>query len=169
MDINQLAPIIEFNFAPASYIDESWLANLPNAQVIQALQAEASSAAWASRHILEAYALHGKSDLDFNRPEKQMGSGQSQASHTYRFPRRPCPERAALKTSCETAGTGCWWKPALVVTAISTRSKKGHSLLAVCRKVFTMISRSTGMPRRIKEAYLPFWRAAVRGCVRTGE
>ena len=72
MDINQLAPIIEFNFAPASYIDESWLANLPNAQIIQALQAEASGAPWASKHILEAYALHGKPDLDFNRTEKQM-------------------------------------------------------------------------------------------------
>ncbi|WP_281646120.1 SctK family type III secretion system sorting platform protein [Parendozoicomonas sp. Alg238-R29] len=72
MDVNQLAPVIEFNFSPAGYIDDSWLVNLPNAQVINALKAEGTGVHWASRHILEAYALHGKADLDFNRAEKQL-------------------------------------------------------------------------------------------------
>ena len=72
MNVDQLAPVVEFNFSPAGYIDDSWLANLPNAQIINALKAEPTAAHWASRHILEAYALHGKADLNFDRPEKHL-------------------------------------------------------------------------------------------------
>ena len=72
MDVNQLAPVFEFNFAPAGYIDGSWIAQLPNNVIIEFLQSDAGGAHWASRHILESYGLKDQADLDFSRPEKQL-------------------------------------------------------------------------------------------------
>ncbi len=72
MDLNQLSPIIEFNFAPAGYIDASWLESLPNSNIIETLTGSAVTAHWASRHILRSYDLVDKVDLDFSRLEKQM-------------------------------------------------------------------------------------------------
>ncbi|CAM3537683.1 SctK family type III secretion system sorting platform protein [Parendozoicomonas haliclonae] len=72
MDIGQLAPVLEFNFQPAGYIDPSWLASLPNQSAIEFLQSSESGSSWASRHILEAYGLTGHLDLDFQKPEKHL-------------------------------------------------------------------------------------------------
>ncbi len=72
MDVNQLAPVFAFNFAPAGYIDPSWLAALPHHGVIEFLQSDQNGSHWASKHILEAYGLSGRNDLDFSRPEKEL-------------------------------------------------------------------------------------------------
>ncbi|MCL6270557.1 Yop proteins translocation protein K [Sansalvadorimonas sp. 2012CJ34-2] len=72
MDVNQLVPIIDFNFSPAGYIDNSWLESLPNSHVIQALGEVPEASSWVSKHILRAYDLTEKPDLDFTRQEKQL-------------------------------------------------------------------------------------------------
>ncbi len=72
MDAEQLTPLIEFNYCPASYIDDSWLEALPHKDIIEFLKADAVSAHWASKHILEAYGLAQHTDMDFSRDEKKL-------------------------------------------------------------------------------------------------
>ncbi len=69
--MQELEPILAFNFAPAVYIDGSWLSALPNSQVVEFLQSHAATS-YASQHILEAYGLRGQHDLDFARIEKKL-------------------------------------------------------------------------------------------------
>lgn len=77
MNTEQLIPVLEFNFAPASYIDNSWIAELPNSHIVEFLQASSEGKKWASRYILESYGLLEKHDLDFSQPVKTLALASS--------------------------------------------------------------------------------------------
>ncbi|MCY4472652.1 MAG: SctK family type III secretion system sorting platform protein [Kistimonas sp.] len=69
---SQLESIIAFNFAPAEYADESWLAGLPHGSVLKWLQSDTTGLPWISRYILESHGLLEKLDVDFSRQEKRL-------------------------------------------------------------------------------------------------
>ena len=72
LDLKELTPVLAFNYAPAHYIDPSWLEGLADAKVVKALTEQPLGIPWASRYILNAYGLHGAGDLQFERPVKKL-------------------------------------------------------------------------------------------------
>ena len=75
MDVKQLAPVLDFNFSPAGYIDPSWLTSIQNAEVVAVLAGHDVSRPWASRYILHAFGLQADADFNFSDPLKAFALG----------------------------------------------------------------------------------------------
>lgn len=64
-------PIWEFNYKPERFVHDSWLSNLPNADLLQKLIAEDSSSKKSTRlshHLMGQLGFNGKFYFDFSDP-----------------------------------------------------------------------------------------------------
>ncbi len=64
-------PVWEFNYKPERYVHDSWLSNLPNAELLQRLIAEDSGNQKATRlshHLMGQLGFDGKFYFDFSDP-----------------------------------------------------------------------------------------------------
>ena len=64
-------PVWEFNYKPERYVHDSWLSNLPNAELLQKLIAEDSGNQKATRlshHLMSQLGFDGKFYFDFSDP-----------------------------------------------------------------------------------------------------
>jgi hypothetical protein len=64
-------PVWEFNYKPESFVHESWLSNLPNAELLQKLIAEDSNSKKSTRlshHLMNQLGFDGKFYFEFSDP-----------------------------------------------------------------------------------------------------
>ncbi|MCK5893915.1 MAG: SctK family type III secretion system sorting platform protein [Endozoicomonadaceae bacterium] len=72
MSTKQLIQLLDFNYAPAVYIDASWLESLEYGDVANVLSTSQAAQPWLSKFILRTFNLVDETDFNFEKPIKQI-------------------------------------------------------------------------------------------------
>lgn len=72
MSTKQLMQLLDFNCAPAAYIDVSWLQSLEHGDVAEALLTSQAAQPWMSKFILRTFNLVDEMDFNFENSVKQI-------------------------------------------------------------------------------------------------
>ena len=72
MSMQQLIQLLDFNYAPATYIDVSWLQALDHGGVATALLNNPTALPWVSKFVLRTFNLTDDVDFNFESDVKQI-------------------------------------------------------------------------------------------------
>lgn len=72
MSTQRLEQLLDFNYAPAAYIDVSWLQSLEQGDVVEAILNNPVAQPWMSKFILRSFNLMGEVDFNFESAVKRV-------------------------------------------------------------------------------------------------